>query len=214
MERKTGARGRAIIKAREALRLFAYPDPESDLAEATPQLRKRWGFENGATLLAQLPPATQALDADPWTIGYGHTGDVRPDDQISEHQAEAIFETDLGPREECVNLRASNVGQNQFDALVSLVYNIGCREFDTSTLARLVRAGDFKAVAGDPALNFSNGQFIRFNKSNGKVSNGLTARRIDEAKLFLLPDDPPNFDNVEAGSVSTAPSAPDAEPAA
>lgn len=205
MDRRTGARGIAFIKGKEALRLFAYPDPASELAEATPSLHKRWGFENGAQLLAQLPAQIRALSGAPWTIGYGHTGDVNPEDEISEHQAEIIFANDLVPREQCVNERAPNIGQNQFDALVSFVYNEGCERFNTSTLLRLVRAGDYKAAAGDPSQNFANGQFIRYNKANGKVNDGLTARRIAEAKLFLLPDDPPDFANVEAGVNTTAP---------
>lgn len=208
MTRKTGARGIALIKTREALRLFAYPDPDSKLAKATPELRKRWGFEDGAKLLASLPSSTRQLPGDPWTIGYGHTGDVTPEMEIDEHQAEVIFETDLIPREECVNLRAPGITQNQFDALVSLVYNIGCERFNTSTLLRLVRVGDYNAVTGDPARDFENGQFIRWNKDNGQVVHGLTLRRIDEAKLFMLPDDPPapaDFSNAQAGVESTAP---------
>jgi lysozyme len=208
MKRVTGAAGLAMVKGREGLRLFAYPDPDSDLAQATPHLRKRWGFENAVTLLATLPAETQKLSGAPWTIGYGHTGDVEPGQQITEHQADVVLASDLGWAEDCINLRAPNIGQNQFDALVDLVINIGCPAFDTSTLLRLVRKGDFNAVAGDPAQNFKNGQFIRFNHDNGKVVPALTARRIAEAKLFLTPDPPPDFSNVEAGVESTAPKEP------
>jgi lysozyme len=142
MKRVTGAAGLAMVKGREGLRLFAYPDPDSDLAQATPHLRKRWGFENAVTLLATLPAETQKLSGAPWTIGYGHTGDVEPGQQITEHQADVVLASDLGWAEDCINLRAPNIGQNQFDALVDLVINIGCPAFDTSTLLRLVRKGD------------------------------------------------------------------------
>ena len=70
--------------------------------------------------------------------------------------------------------------QNQFDALVSLNYNIGPEAFHTSTLVRKLNRGDFSGAA----LEFS-----KWNKEtvNGKrrVNNGLVRRRARELTLFL-----------------------------
>jgi lysozyme len=162
-----------------------------DLLKSFEQLRLRAYRDGGGVL----------------TIGWGHTADVKEADEITAHHADVMLASDVADAERCVNLRAPNVGQNQFDALVSFVFNLGCARFDTSTLLRLVRAGDFRAAAGDPP-DFKNGQFIRFNHDNGKVVAGLTRRRIAEAKLFLTPDPPPDFSNVEAGIESTAPKEP------
>lgn len=204
MIRVTSDRGVELVKGEEALRLFAYPDPDSPLAQATPQLRHRWGFENATILIARLPPEIRALSGIPWTIGYGHTGDVTPADQVTEHQAEVVIRADLADAERCVNLRAPHVGQNQFDALVSLVFNIGCAKFNSSTLLRLVRDGDYRAVSGTAEKQFKDGQYARWNHDNGKVVDGLTRRRAAEAKLFATPDASSDFSNVESGIDSTA----------
>jgi lysozyme len=139
------------------------------------------------------------------TIGYGHTEDVKPDDVIIEHQADVLLEHDLADAEECVNLRAPGVNQNQFDALVSLVFNIGCSKFSTSTLLRLVRAGDFRSVSGTPGKQYSDGQFARWNHDDGVVLDGLTRRRKAEAILFATPT--ADFSDVQSGVESTAPKA-------
>ena len=68
------------------------------------------------------------------------------------------------------------VTQSQFDAMVSLAYNIGAGAFLKSTLLKKVNAGDF-AGAGE--------QFLRWNKAGGKEVLGLTKRREREKQLFL-----------------------------
>jgi lysozyme len=137
-----------------------------------------------------------------WTIGYGHTQDVHEGDRITEHQAEVMLRSDLENAERCVSLRAPSVTQNQFDALVSLVFNIGCGQFDKSTLLRLVRNGDLQAVAGTPGKNYQDGQFARWNHDDGIVLDGLTRRRRAEAILFATPD--ADFTNVISGVETTA----------
>jgi GH24 family phage-related lysozyme (muramidase) len=66
--------------------------------------------------------------------------------------------------------------QGQFDALVSLVFNIGRAQFATSTLLRLLNVGDKAGAAA---------QFPRWNKQGGVVLAGLTARRELERQRFL-----------------------------
>ena len=65
--------------------------------------------------------------------------------------------------------------QNQFDAMLSLAYNIGMANFGPSTLLRLHNAGEFAAV---PA------QFLRWNHQAGQVLAGLTRRRQGEADIY------------------------------
>ena len=94
------------------------------------------------------------------TIGYGHTGkDVVKGMVITELYADEIV-----------------VNQNQFDALISFSYNLGVTRLVNSTLWRYLCDGKYRMAAG---------QFIRWNKCNGKVLQGLTYRREAEAKLFL-----------------------------
>ncbi|WP_427313383.1 lysozyme [Cupriavidus sp. H39] len=114
----------------------------------------------------------------PWTIGYGHTGpDVRPGLVIDEPEAAALLMDDLALREAAVSrLVRVQVGQNQFDALVSLVYNIGVRNFESSTLLRKLNAGDYRGAADE---------FPRWNRAAGRVMEGLTRRRLDERAQFL-----------------------------
>jgi lysozyme len=67
------------------------------------------------------------------------------------------------------------VTQNQFDAMVSLAYNIGLGAFKNSTLLRQLNRGNFVGASQE---------FLRWNKSNGKPLLGLTRRREREKLLF------------------------------
>lgn len=133
-----------------------------------------------------------------WTIGYGHTEDVHEGQQITEHQAEVLLCADLAWAEKCVNLRAPTLNQNQFDACVSLVFNIGCPRFDSSTLLRMIRKGDIKSASA---------HFEDWVYDNGKFVQGLLNRRLKERALFDTPV-PPDFSNVQSGVETTAPKEP------
>jgi len=76
-------------------------------------------------------------------------------------------------------LVTSNINQNQFNALVSFAYNVGTGNFASSTL--------LKKVNKNPNDLTIKAEFLRWNKANGKVINGLTNRRIEEADLYFLP---------------------------
>lgn len=115
---------------------------------------------------------------EPWTIGWGHTGGVRPGDTCTEEQADAWLEEDVATAERAINrLVKVKLTQNQFDALCSLIYNIGVGAFEKSTLLRKLNFRDFLGAAAE---------FKRWNKSGGRVMKGLTRRRLAEEKLFLL----------------------------
>jgi lysozyme len=121
-----------------------------------------------------------------WTIGYGHTKDVKPGDVISLEQAHAFLEEDLAWAKKAVSdgVRIP-ITQNQYDAFVSLCYNIGATGFKGSTTLRRFNAGDIKGAAD--AITW-------WNKDNGKVIPGLVNRRAAEKALFLTTD----IDPVEA----------------
>ncbi len=117
-----------------------------------------------------------------WTIGYGHTGpDVSEGMRISEEEAEALLRKDLTRFEQGVSSAVKvALGQNQFDALVSLAYNIGINAFRGSTAKRLLNKGNFIQAAD--AITWWNKATI--NGIRQKVP-GLVRRRAAEAALFL-----------------------------
>ena len=111
-----------------------------------------------------------------WTIGYGHTKGVEPGMQITEQDAEDMLKEELIEYESYINdLVTVGLNQNQFDAMVSGVYNLGAGNLKASTLLKVLNAGDY---AGVPE------QMLRWNKAGGKVLEGLTRRRQAEADLF------------------------------
>lgn len=130
-----------------------------------------------------------------WTIGYGHTGpDVKPGQKISEREAEDLLRRDLKPREDAVaRLVSVGLNQNEFDALVAFIYNVGIEAFRNSTARRRLNAGD--RVGAAEALTW-------FNKATVggvlRVVTGLTRRRAAERALFLEPIEPPANANNEA----------------
>lgn len=112
-----------------------------------------------------------------WTIGYGHTGDVKSGMTITEQEAENYLRADLQKFEAGVD-KAVKVGitQNMFDALVSFTYNCGIGALQSSTLLKKLNAGDFNGAANE---------FLKWNKSGSNVLPGLTRRRQAERALFL-----------------------------
>jgi len=97
--------------------------------------------------------------------------------KITAGQAESLLRKDILWVEKAVNkLVVVPLTQNQFDALSSIVFNIGEGAFSTSTLLRLLNSKDYEGAAN---------QFPRWNKQKGRVLNGLTKRRQEERALFL-----------------------------
>lgn len=116
---------------------------------------------------------------DVWTIGWGHTAGVYQGMKITEAQAEEFFDEDVKWAEDAVNKLVRVVlTQNQFDALVSFVFNIGLPQFSKSTMLRKLNTGDYEGAASE---------FPRWNKQAGKVLKGLVNRRQEEMEYFLLP---------------------------
>lgn len=122
-----------------------------------------------------------------WTIGYGHTETAGPDQHISEREAEELLRHDLDPRERAVQ-QLSNVplNQNEFDALVSFVFNVGIGGFKGSTARRRLNRND--RVGAADALTWWNKATV---DGNLREVTGLTRRRAAEKALFLTPVEPP-----------------------
>lgn len=116
------------------------------------------------------------------TIGYGHTHSVTSGMQITEPEAEALLRKDVAWAENVVNsLVRVPLGQNQFNALVSWVFNVGPAAAKNSTLIRELNKGDYAVV---PA-QLARWKYVT-DPSTGKkvVSNGLVNRRASEAGMW------------------------------
>ena len=144
---KISQKGIDFIKSHEALRLKAYQDSKGV-----------------------------------WTIGWGHTKGVKPGDVITRAQAEQFIRDDFAWVERTLNadlvIGRDNplVTQNEFDALCSLVFNIGSQAYLDSTVRRKIKQGDKMAAAR---------AFKLWVYSEHKFVQGLANRRADEMRLFL-----------------------------
>lgn len=112
-----------------------------------------------------------------WTIGYGHTGEkVKKGLVISRQVADELFLSDLRRFEVGVqNALTRHATQAQFDAMVSLAFNIGLNAFRRSTLLKRFNEGDHKEVMKE---------FKRWNKVGEQVVEGLKRRRAHEAEHY------------------------------
>ncbi len=110
------------------------------------------------------------------TIGYGHTKGVTDGMQITKAQADEMLVEELATYEAYVSNAVENqLDQCMFDAIVSWTYNLGPTNLLSSTMLKVLNAGEYDEV---PA------QLKRWNKANGKVLEGLIRRREAEALLF------------------------------
>ncbi len=113
------------------------------------------------------------------TCGYGHTASVKMGDTCTPEQADEWLAGDLATAEGAVNrLVKVPLTQNQFDALVSLCFNIGQGNFAESTVLRDLNGGYIIPAAC---------AILDWNKTNGQVNSGLVNRRNAEKALFLTP---------------------------
>ena len=118
------------------------------------------------------------------TIGYGNTyyTDGKRvtllDKDITKQQAFDMFKEIANRFAKRVDaLVTSNINQNQFNALVSFAYNVGTGNFSSSTLLKKVNRNPDDLTIKD--------EFLKWNKAGGKVLNGLTNRRNEEADLYF-----------------------------
>ena len=123
-----------------------------------------------------------------WTIGYGtiiyedHTP-VKKGDVITQQRADQLIEEEISFK--CAKVNAAlgpvAVNQNQFNSLVSFVYNVGIGALLSSTLLKRIKTNPF-----DPKIRDA---FMMWNKAhvNGKLVTveGLKNRRAAEADLYF-----------------------------
>jgi len=120
-----------------------------------------------------------------WTVGYGHTSSARHGMSVTEGDAERLLRADVQPIEKLIadTVRAP-LNQNEHDALVSLIFNIGEANWKHSTVLRKLNEGDKLAAAR---------AFEMWTKArvNGELVSldGLVRRRAAEKSLFLMPTD-------------------------
>lgn len=115
------------------------------------------------------------------TIGYGHTKTVTHEDVkngriITENEADRLFLQDvMDACKDVETLVKVRLNDNQFSALVSLVFNIGEGQFKNSTMLRKLNQSNYPAASAE---------FKRWKYCKGKVLAGLVKRRQKEEDLF------------------------------
>ena len=168
--------GELFIQGEEALRLFAYPDPASQLARATPNFANQWGKRPASEIIAKLSPDVAHLSGSPWTCGYGETMGVTQYTQWTEQEAKLHFRRSIKKYEDAVTQAATAPTQGQFDAMVSLCYNIGIKGFLGSSVLKAHNRGDWASASR---------AFNLWNKAKRKVLAGLVRRRAAEANMYI-----------------------------
>lgn len=112
-----------------------------------------------------------------WTIGYGHTKNVRQGDKISEYWAKELLMQDVAEVEKQVKALGVAKTQGQFDALVSFAFNLGIGNLKRSTLLKCIREGR--------SMREIKRQFMRWVVAGGKRLKGLERRRAWEVQRFF-----------------------------
>jgi len=113
-----------------------------------------------------------------WTIGVGHVGpEAKPGATITQAKADELLRADLARFELAVDkaIAFPQLTQGQFDAMVSLAFNIGAANFASSTLVKKLNAGDAHAAATE---------FPRWCKAGGAFNEVLAGRRGRELWVF------------------------------
>lgn len=124
----------------------------------------------------QLQLKSYRCPAGVWTIGYGHTKGVTRNMSITPQQAEEYLRQDVSHFELELATHHLNLTQSQYDAVISLMFNIGADAFARSTLLRKL-----KANPNDPTIA---DEFRRWIYASGKPLEGLKKRREQEIKLY------------------------------
>lgn len=111
-----------------------------------------------------------------WTNGYGNTHNVVPGSTITMETAVSDLASNIEGAEFVVNRVVTvPLTQNQFDALVDFVFNLGSGNFQSSTLLRKLNSGDYTGAVEE---------FPKWNHAGGREVYGLTLRRKAEQQLF------------------------------
>jgi lysozyme len=112
-----------------------------------------------------------------WTIGYGHTKGVKQGQVIDQSKADDYLVEDIAPIERLLNDLRINFRQEQFDALVSWIFNLGLGDFSRSTMFKYINANRSDEDITD--------QMVKGVNVGKTPLLGLKRRRIAEANMFL-----------------------------
>jgi GH24 family phage-related lysozyme (muramidase) len=129
-----------------------------------------------------------------WTIGYGSTAGVGPNTPpMTEQQARDRLMREVDAQYgRAINALGVPLTQNQYDALVSFVYNVGVGGVAASTgVGRALRARNYRQAADE---------LLKWDKAGGRTLAGLTRRRQAERSLFLRGDQPKPPPSAPVGS--------------
>jgi lysozyme len=111
-----------------------------------------------------------------WTIGYGHTKNIKEGMTISKEQADNMLLNELDEYCEYVEKAVDvTLKQCEFDALVAWTYNLGPTNLNKSTMLKKLNNKEYQDVPHE---------IKRWNKAGGKVLQGLVRRREAESLLF------------------------------
>lgn len=165
-----------LVKAAEGLCLRAYPDPASPLSVALARCRLLRKYKAGS---AEIPEDLRGLSGAPWTIGYGETEGIVEGMWWTETKSELQLIRRLGSfavgvLKRCPRLR--HEPDARLAACLSLAYNIGLGAFGASSVCRKTQRGEYVGAADS---------FLLWNKAQGRVMAGLTARRELERQMYL-----------------------------
>jgi len=146
-------------------------------------LRLIKNFEGYHTRLKDGSCAAYLCPAGVATIGFGCTEGVKLGMVWSAEQAEEALRREVAKFEAAVSRSVTvEINQNEYDAMVSLAYNIGAAAFARSSILRRLNKGDRTGAAQ---------AFRLWNQGGGRVLPGLVSRRMREAALFLKPVEKP-----------------------
>ena len=139
--------------------------------------------DNGFNFIADYesfyPEPYRGLDSQNQTIGYGHVIKIAENfESVTSDEAKDLLKKDLDSFVYLVNtmVLGLSLSQNQFDALVSFVYNCGVTALNNSTLLKDIRAGVTDEIIKEDFLMWSN--------CNEKFALGLYRRRFDEFEMY------------------------------
>lgn len=150
------------------------------------QLVKRYVHEFGSDTVAKAAELIKEFEglrltaylcpAKVWTIGWGHTENVRPGMSITRDEAQKFLLADIQKMLPSFDVKIQvPVTEGQLVALLSFAFNVGLGNFFTSTLLKKLNQGDYLGAAGE---------FQRWIYSRGEIYKGLKIRREKEKRVF------------------------------
>ena len=136
-----------------------------------------------------------------WTVGYGSTGKAIIEGlNITQERADELLHNDINYFETILNKYKLKINENQFSALISLIFNIGAGNFNTSTLLKFLKINPntkdtiklseitgnvIKYIKNVSELNLIEYNFLRWCNAKNKGLKGLFNRRKDEYELYI-----------------------------